>query len=120
MAFSQSFCFSLLKAHDEIHHYAHDTLAHFNFFMERRLARMIKDYCGCTEVDPPSEGGFAMQKRHVISFLNMSIEKPTVPKTEGLSRGIRVMQLDGDALYPNEALLRGLTYSEGIFVDIKH
>ena len=111
------FHFSLLKAHEEFNNTATNSLAHFNFFVERRLPRMIKEHCGCTvTVTPPD----APSRRHVVSFLNMAIERPTVPKTDGLARGIRVMQLDGDTLFPREALLRGLTYSAGVFVDVRH
>ena len=113
-----AFCFSLLKSHEEVNHYATNSLEHFNYFLQRRLPRMIRDHCACTVVVPLPES--TSQRKHVVSFSNMAIERPTVPKTDGVTRGIRVMQLDGDPLFPHEALLRGLTYSSGIFVDIKH
>lgn len=112
-----SFFYSLLKAHEEVHNYASDTLHHFNFFLSRRLPRMIREHCAC---NVSATGTNGITKRHVVSFGNTTLERPTVPKTDGASRGIRVMQVGGEPLYPHEALLRGLTYSCGVFVDVKH
>ncbi len=117
MELTQGFCYALLKSHEEWHSYAYDTIAHFDFFLTRRLPRMINEHCYANATHIDKDG---TSIKHIVSFSNMSIEKPTIPKTDGLSRGIRVMQLEGELLYPNEALLRGLTYSAGIFVDIKH
>ena len=117
---TSKFFYSLLKAHEEVHNYASDTLSHFNFFLERRLERMIKDHCAVNVTIPASESGFSETKRHVVIFEKMAIERPTVPHTDGVARGIRVMQIDGQPLFPSEALIRGLTYTAGIFVDIRH
>ena len=117
---SQSFFFSLLKAHEEVQHYATDTLEHFNFFITRRLPRMIREHCACNVTVPPSDTGFHEQRRHVVTFLDMNIQRPTQPNTDGVARGLRVTQLDAPPLFPNEALHRGLTYSAGVFVSLRH
>lgn len=114
---NQSFFYSLLRAHEECHGYASDTLAHFNHFLTSRLPKMIRDFCACTVV---VNNGAGRTRRHVVSFSNVTLEKPTVPKTDGAARGLRVMQTAGDILFPHEALLRGLTYTAGVFVDVKH
>jgi len=120
MELNHDFFFSLLKSHEEEHHYASDTLQHFNFFLERRLARMIRDHCSCNVIIPPSDGGFPVQKRHVVTFTDMNIQRPTIPKTDGVSRGLRVSQHNAPPLFPHEALIRGINYSAGIYVSIKH
>lgn len=114
------FCYSLLKAHEEVRHYAADTLAHFNFFLEKRLPRMVREHCACNVTVPATAEGFAEPRRHAVTFGNVCLERPTVPKTDGAARGIRVMQVGGEPLFPHEALLRGLTYTAGVFVDITH
>jgi DNA-directed RNA polymerase beta subunit len=116
----QPFFYSLLRAHEDVHNYATDTLEHFNFFLTKRLAPMVKQTCGCNVTIPPSDKGFPVTKRHVVTFLNMNIQRPTIPKTEGVSRGIRVTQVDGEPMFPHEALIRGLTYTAGIFVSLRH
>lgn len=117
---STKFFYSLLKAHEEIHNYASDTLSHFNFFLERRLPRMIREHCAVNVTVPASSLGFSETKRHVVTFEKITLERPTVPNTDGVARGIRVMQIDGEPLFPSEALIRGLTYSAGVFVDLVH
>lgn len=116
----KSFFFSLLKSHEEEQNYATDTLDHFDFFLKRRLPRMIREHCGCNVTVPPSESGFSVTKRHVVTFLDMNIQRPTIPKTDGVSRGIRVTQLDGEPLFPHEALIRGISYTAGIYVSLRH
>ena len=117
---TQPFFYSLLRAHEDVHNYATDTLEHFNFFLTKRLLPMVKQTCGCNVTIPPSEKGFPVTKRHVVTFLDMNVQRPTIPKTEGVSRGIRVTQVDGEPLFPHEALIRGLTYTAGVFVSIRH
>lgn len=117
---NQPFFYSLLRAHEDVHNYATDTLDHFNFFLSKRLGPMIKQTCGCNVTIPPSDKGFPVTKRHVVSFLEVNLQRPTIPNTEGVSRGIRVTQVDGPPLFPHEALLRGLTYTAGVFASIRH
>jgi DNA-directed RNA polymerase beta subunit len=117
---NQPFFFSLLKSHEEEQNYASDTLEHFNFFLQRRLPRMIKEHCGCNVTIPASEKGFPVTKRHVVTFTDMNIQKPIVPNTDGVSRGIRVTQVNKPPIFPHECLLRGITYTAGVYVSIKH
>jgi len=116
----QPFFYSLLRAHENVHNYATDTLEHFNFFLTKRLGAMIKQTCGCNVTIPASDKGFPVTKRHVVTFLDVNLQRPTIPNVEGVSRGIRVTQVDGPPLFPHEALLRGLTYTAGVFVSIRH
>ena len=114
------FFYSLLSAHEKVQHYATDTIKHFDHFLLRRLKRMVQTLCGCNVVVQPAESGLASVKRHCVTFTDISIQRPTIPKTEGVARGLRVLQTDAPPLFPHEALLRGINYSAGIYATVKH
>jgi DNA-directed RNA polymerase II subunit RPB2 len=110
---------AILKASDEVQSYAEDSIKHFNYLITNRLQGLIA-HANVNLSVPPSPGGFAETQRHVLTFLKANLQPPTAPTTEGLARGMRVMQVDAPRMFPHEALLRGLTYSAGVYVDIKY
>jgi len=117
--FTPSFSNAILKAVDEVQNYAEDSIKHFNYLLTHRLQALVS-HANVNVSVPPSPGGFSETQRHCLTFLRANVQPPTVPSTEGLARGMRVMQVDAPRMFPHEALLRGLTYSAGIFVDIEY
>lgn len=108
---------SFLDAHERFKNYATDTLDAFNYFMKHMLRHMVDENCKINVIVPCENGGTI---RHFVTLSNVSIEKPTVAATDGATRGLRVITSEGDSLTPHEALLRGLTYSASVYVDVRH
>jgi DNA-directed RNA polymerase II subunit RPB2 len=114
---------SFLDAHERFKNYATDTLDAFNYFMSHMLRHMVDENCRVNVTIPPAQqGALGLQGavRHAVTFSNVTVEKPTVAGTEGAARGLRVVSAGGDPLTPHEALLRGLTYSASVYVDMRH
>ena len=115
---------SFLDAHERFKNYATDTLDAFNYFMSHMLRHMVDENCRVNVLVPQSqlvEGtGGEGAIRHTVKFSNLAVEKPTVAGTEAAARGLRVVSAGGDPLTPHEALLRGLTYSASVYVDVRH
>jgi DNA-directed RNA polymerase beta subunit len=117
--FTPNLSAAILKAVDEVQSYAEDSIKHFNYLITHRLQGLIS-HANVNLSVPPSAGGFAETQRHSLTFLRANLQPPTVPSTEGLARGMRVMQVDAPRMFPHEALLRGLSYTGGVYVDIKY
>jgi len=117
--FTPNLSAAILKAVDEVQSYAEDTIKHFNYLITNRLQGLIS-HANVNLTIPPSAGGFSETQRHVLTFLRANLQPPTVPSTEGMARGMRVMQMDAPRMFPHEAMIRDLTYSAGVYVDIKY
>ena len=103
--FTPNLSAAILKAVDEVQSYADDTIKHFNYLITNRLQGLIS-HANVNLTVPPSAGGFAEAQRHVLTFLSANLQPPTAPSTEGMARGMRVMQIDAPRMFPHEAMLR--------------
>ena len=95
--FTPNLSAAILKAVDEVQSYAEDSIKHFNYLITHRLQGLIS-HANVNLSVPPSAGGFAETQRHSLTFLRANLQPPTVPSTEGLARGMRVMQVQPTGL----------------------
>jgi DNA-directed RNA polymerase II subunit RPB2 len=117
--FNQPFASAILRAVEEVQNYAQDTIDHFDYLIRTRLQTLVS-HANINVSIPPSPSGFSHTQRHCLVFSRANLQPPTVPTIDGLARGMRVLQVDAPRMFPHEALLRGLTYSSGVFVDIHY
>lgn len=115
---------AFLDAKERVMNYATDPLNHFNYFVSTMLPQMVAENCKVNVLVPETQQVSSLAPggtiRHSVTLSNVAVEKPTVAGTEGAARGLRVVSAGGDPLTPHEALLRGLTYSASVYVDVRH